>query len=135
MAADMHIHIFDGITEEDLKGFFCWNFGSKYFDLSRARPEDISRKMWRTPSVWVGEVSWLKAGLMLEGEKEFVPAPVGKICELIGEDLPVLDDILIKNVLEAMDLPNTTGYELNTKENVREFLLQHKGKRVFTVSW
>ena len=136
MAADLHRHIFEGITEKDLAGFFANTWGSKYFNLGRGSSWDdpSRRKVGNTPQIWVGEVSWLKAALF-EDSESFIPDPVGAISELVGEDLPVIDDSFIVKIKEAMAIPNETGYSLANAEEIVVFLEEHKGKRVFTISW
>ena len=139
MAADLHIHVFEGIEESDLRNFFRNTLGSKYFS---PRPvggyEGFSAAydtIVNTPSVWVGEVSWLKAALFEDGEETFVPSPVQKIHELIGENLPVLDDKLEREILDALGLENVTSYEVESVVKIHQFLRSHKGKQLFTVSW
>ena len=135
MAADLHIHIFEGITEEDLADFNSHTLGSKYFDLRRPQRSLLDNPAGETPNVWIGEVSWLKAGLFEDGEQAYIPDTVREISRLIGEDLPVLDDELIKKIGDAFDLPNQTGYSLSEGEEVLAFLEQHKGKKAYTISW
>lgn len=137
MGADLHIHVYEGLTEGDLRNFFGHTLGSKYFSMfmqDHKRWEEAYTKISETNQMWIGSVSWLKAGLF-EDEESFVPQTVGEISELIGEELPVLDDELIEKILNTFDLPNVTGYSLNDKEKVREWLMQNKGKQIFTVSW
>ena len=141
MGADLHIHVFEGIDIEDLKEFFANTLGSKYFNLRRGQGEAWSeayKKIAKTPNIWIGEASWLKASLCKDEKTadKYVPATVERVCEIIGEDLPILDDILIQKILDALDLPNDTAYNVTTKKDeVEKFLLTHKGKKVFTVSW
>jgi len=139
MAADLHIHVFEGITEDDLRIFFARDLGSKYFvedpeDLDWEKWDEAYDKIANTPNVWVGEVSWLKAWL-LEDDDAFIPAPVQAVAEIIGEDLPEITDELIERVVEAMRKPNETGYSVNSPEEIERFLKEHKGKRVFVVTW
>ena len=139
MAADLHIHIFEGLEEEDLKRFFSNSLGSKYFNLSYpafSLDDDIDHfsKINRTPNIWIGSVSWLKAGLF-QDPKTFIPDPIGKINTLIGEDLVVLDEELMKNIMDALDLENVTGYKIAKPEDVVGFLTTYQGSQVFSVSW
>lgn len=139
MAADLHIHIFEGIEEYDLKTFFASSLGSKHFDLRIASAQQrkglrIHENVGQTPNVWVGEVSWLKA-VVFESPEEFVPTPVSVIHKLIGEDLPVLDSDLIYKIMDALDRKNKTMYKIARPEDVIGFLSAHEGKQVFTVSW
>lgn len=96
--------------------------------------DSFSKFASESPNIWIGEVSWLKAGLT--GDKEaYIPNPVATISELIGEDWPVLDDELIEKILAAFDLENTTNCRLAEVKEVAEFLQEHKGSEVFTISW
>lgn len=137
MAADLHIHVFEGVTEQDLADFNSNTLGSKYFNprsVAEKSNDTSYDKICETPQIWIGEVSWLKAALF-EDSENFIPSTVMRISELIGEDLPVLDDELIAGILAAFDAPNDTSYSLANKNEVAAFLEQHKGKQVFTVSW
>jgi hypothetical protein len=140
MAADLHIHILEGATEQDIALFFTNTMGSKYFNpqscgvLNEPRIRASRERIYKTPSVWIGEVSWLKAALSEDAET-FVPSTVASVSETIGEDLPVIDQPLIEKILAAFDLPNNTGYGLATKKEVAEFFNKYLGKRAFTISW
>lgn len=139
MSADLHLHIFEGIVEDDLKVFFSNSLGSKYCNVpSRGAGNDDWNKSFTkladTPNIWIGSVSWLKAGLSGDSDT-FVPSTIGKVQELIGEDLPTLDDDLIQRILDAFKLENKTSYSLQQVQCVKKFLDEHKGKKVFTVSW
>ncbi len=135
--ADLHIHVLEGVTEDDLRVFFSNTLGSKWFN---PRPAGVSREpSWgrvaESPQVWVGEVSWLKAGVTGDDDT-YVPHPVQAVHELIGEDLPVLDEALLKKLEVALKIPNQAGgYETTAAEKVVAFLKEHMGKRLFTVSW
>ncbi|MFA5132481.1 MAG: hypothetical protein WC444_04150 [Candidatus Paceibacterota bacterium] len=47
----------------------------------------------------------------------------------------MIDDILISKIGVAFDAGNGTSYSLANREEVLSFLEQHRGKKVFTVSW
>jgi hypothetical protein len=135
MAADMHIHVLkEPFTEADLASFMSNVLGSKYFNPRPGANLDLFSKCSDTPNVWVGEVSWLKANLADDADT-FIPGPVQKVHDLIGEDLPVIDDALIAKVREAFNDENKTTYNVAPPAKVLEFLEQHKGEKVFTVSW
>jgi len=139
MAADQHIHIFEGLTEDDLALFFSSTMGSKWFNLDRQREKSTSKiydKIAKTPQVHVGEVSWLKAGLF-EDSHTYIPPPIQRIAELIpeGEDPVLITPELIEEVSKALHLPNTTPYHIEPAEEILTFLRQHTGKKAFTVSW
>lgn len=143
MAADLHIHVFEGIEENDLADFFSSTLGSKHFNLAkqfagRVAGRDVFMesydKVGKTPNIWIGEVSWLKA--MVTGNSEtFIPDPVQKVTDLIGENLPVLDADLERLLLEALDVHNKTSYGVTDKTPIEKFLTEHRGKKLFTVSW
>jgi len=142
MSADLYIHAFkEGeLVEEDFKNFFCNVIGSRWFNIQHYRSNrhagaDVrNEKIMNTPSVWIGEVSWLKASL-LDDSDTYIPAPVKAVSEIIREDLPVIDDALIHKITEGLALSNQTAYDTASQSSVVEFLRKHKGKHIFTVSW
>ena len=140
MAADLHIHIkTEGITEKDLANFKSNTLGSKYFNprtiaQDTLETEASDKKVSSTPHVWIGEVSWLKAGLF-EDNEAFIPSAVQKISNYIGEDLPTLTKELIDKIVGALSSKNKTGYSIADPENVRRFLEKYKGKPIYTISW
>lgn len=139
MAADLYIHIFQDITEEDLRIFFSSTLGSKYYDetlqVGSQEWDEAYDKVAGTPRVWIGEVSWLKASLLGDAER-YIPDAVQRVTDIIGEDLPVIDDHLIAQIEQAITLPNHTAYRVvSDPKEVVEFLRRYKGKRCFTVSW
>ena len=137
MSADLYIHVMKGITEKDIADFQSNVFGSKYFNLSDRDDRDFSElysTIGHTPREWIGEVSWLKAGLFEDYER-YIPATVEKIDDVIGEDLPILDNELKKKILDAFDEENETQYNLASKETVKKFLEDNMGEHLFTISW
>jgi hypothetical protein len=143
MAADLHIHVLlEPCTEDDLAVFFRNTMGSKWFgglafrrQYSLEREQEALDHVVATPSVWIGEVSWLKAGLS-EDPSEYVPEPVGEVSRLIGEELPMLTPEFRDALLAAANLRNQVGfYEVAHVGRIRKFLDEHIGKRLFTVSW
>jgi len=140
MPADLYIHVMKDVDEKDLALFFCNALGSKYFARSNppaAAREAAQGRVCGTPKVRVGEVSWLAAVLSEDDEDagSFLPGPVVLVDDLIGEDLPIIDDALISKVTAAMESENTTGYVMGEKEGIVAFLEKWRGHRVFTVSW
>ncbi len=85
-----------------------------------------------SPNIWIGEVSWLKAGLFEDGEK-YVPSVVERVFELTNGT--IIDDKMIEDIKEAFNLPNTTSYNIANVDEVVAFLEEHRGKEVFTISW
>lgn len=142
MAADLHIHVMENCSEEDVAHFFGHTMGSKHFALG-SRQNCYSNgcydngpcsRVQESPNVWVGEVSWLKAALSGDTET-FIPEPVAQVHEIIGEDLPELTPDLRFRILKALNAGNTTSYSIESDQKVIEFLDKHIGKRLFTVSW
>jgi len=140
MSADLYIHVLTPpCTEDDLAVFNSNTMGSKWFN---PRPvsdwegeQPVYERVGGTPKIWIGEVSWLKAGLF-ENPDKYVPDAVAAITDLIGEDLPVLDDELAKKILGTFDAPNRTNYSLSgASAELRGFLEQWRGQRLFCVSW
>jgi hypothetical protein len=138
MAADLYIHVVTPDVTEYLLSHFNSNLiGSKWFKeefvYEPEKDEDAYKKIAATPMVHVGEVSWLKAALF--NDKSFIPQPVQEIADIIGEELPIIDDALINKVRNALRAPNDTSYEINDNDEIISFLIEHKGKKCFTVSW
>lgn len=141
MAADLHIHVVEGITEEDVKIFQSNVLGSRWFEYV---PYEEYNKNWErlyesvghTPNIWVGSVSWLKAALF-DDSVNYIPDAVGKVSEIIGDDFPVIDDNFISDIQAALDLESHANpyYTTSQDGSVIDFLKRHKGKKVFTVSW
>lgn len=147
MAADLHIHSLKGLSEDDIRCFNRNVMGSKYFAWGGSVNRCVStgkdtwecdhhKRVTDSESVWVGAVSWLKAALF-EDDASFIPEPVQKISEIIGEDLPVLDDELAGKIAGALDAPRATALSYSTpvSDDVQEWLAAHCGERLFTVSW
>jgi hypothetical protein len=147
MSADLELHVFEPENERAKEAYKVLNastLNSKYFrgfrDLSsnppnfRTKWDAASDLLSHLPSIWIGEVSWLKAALC-EDSKTFIPDPVQKIIDIVGEDFVIIDDSLIAKIKEAMQTKNTTQYKITKTEAVVEFLQNNKGKCVITVSW
>lgn len=143
MAADLHLHVFkEGeLTEADFQSFFSRTIGSKWFGgwgkqddydspQSKASREAISN----TPNLWIGEVSWLKAGLF-DDPDQFIPDVVQSVSDTIGEELPIVDDQLIEKLRKDFTAGNRTDYEVSRFSEAEQFLRSHMGCRAFTVSW
>lgn len=144
MSADLYIHSCGfpdnpDVTGEDLACFFSSTLGSERFVTRPSCPDDPFCTHWdrvkASPSVWIGQVSWLKAGLY--DDDSFIPEPVEAVHDLIGENLPVLDDELRDKILSAMRIPGKRAphYRVTRADRVREWLDAHMGQRLFTVSW
>ena len=134
MSADLSIHVLGEVPESMLARFNSNVMGSKWFNPRPGMDDEAFEKIGDTPSVWIGEVSWLKAALFEDGDK-FIPGPVEEISALIGEELPVLTEELRDKILAALSEGNATSYSVAKPDKVRPFLDAHMGARLFTVSW
>ena len=97
----------------------------------------------RTKSIWIGEVSWLKASL-LEDKNTFIPKTVEKINK-IAYETPLIDNKLILKIKKCFKLPNNTikkggvwkgkGYKISEPDLVVNFLKENIGKYIYPISW
>lgn len=136
MAAELRIHVqTDEVTEEVLRGFFSNTIGSHYFgSRSSIDFSDAYSVIADTPSFKVGDVSNLKAAVT--GEQDtYVPRPSQVIQKNIGAKPTEVDDELIKEIREAKIAHNNSNYDDPDVDGVVEFLEEHRGEKVFTVSW
>jgi hypothetical protein len=140
MSADLHIHVMEGVTTDDLRCFNRHTLTSKYFDVQDLHPCGNNyncahdRAVVDSPQVWIGQVSFLKA-MLLEDTETYVPGVVQAIVNLIREDEPVIDDALLAGVREAFARNNDTSYSVADVDEVVAYLERYRGKKVFTVSW
>ncbi len=86
------------------------------------------------PAVWVGTASWLKADLFSESEA-YIPDALRDIEDIVGNHLPVVDEVLIEYVRHALRRKNTTPYPLADAADVVTFMDAQRGHRAFTVRW
>lgn len=147
MAADLHLHVrTPECTDAVMRSFFGNTIGSSWgptslTDVLSAPASEHDRWMdacdtiSKTPQVWIGEVSWLKAALFDDGET-FVPDPISEIAELVGDDCTAeLTDEMIDRIIDALTRPNSTSYSIASIDDVRPWLEEHRGKPIFCVSW
>lgn len=133
----MQIHIrTPEITDDVLANFFSCSLGSRWFRFHGTTTDLRSfQVVATTPSVWVGEVSWLK-GLVFKDKEEFVPDPVQGIRELFSTDGDdVITEELIARANKVMGMENKTQYTIENGDEVVQFLRQHVGSKAFVVSW
>ena len=139
MSAQYTLHIYEGLTEDDIRAFNTNTFGSPYF-APRFGEMDIEsyKKIAETPKHIVGDVSWLKA-MIMEDEETYIPDPISVLSDIfpqtLVEDFTVITDDVIEQVKEAYGKPNQTEYNLKELEPLIGFLTDHKGRQVFSVSW
>ncbi len=137
------LHIYEGLTEDDIREFESSSLGSPYFSIER-KPFDSEKvasnheKIAGTPIFDVGEVSWLKANL-LENADRYIPGPIDKLNDIfpteLVKDFTVITDEVIEKVKEAIGVTNETSYKLEYLFPLIGFLTEHKGKQVFSASW
>ena len=103
MAIDIHIHVDDGLTQDDYRCFFADQEGSSYFreDGTRCRDENgrllwpcrHQDRIWSMPDILAGRSPWPFAGHLPETVEELLqsPDPVGALVETFppGGRLPV----------------------------------------------
>ncbi len=117
MAADLYIHILAEEHAEALK-----------------TGTSIQQLYARTPKVWIGEASWLKASI-LGDKKSFIPDPVNEVEKIVGKNFPTIDDEFVKKISAAMRKENKSNYSIADPDDVINFLRGHKGRRAFAVKW
>lgn len=129
MSADLHIHTLGRVSEGELRIFRN--------EVPNTREEwlDAYDSVYcGCPSVWVGQVSWIKA-IVTGDAQSFIPGPVQAIRGIFGRNLVEITDEVISLVSAAMDDQNDTSYALNEKSKVIEFLKRNIGERAFIISW
>lgn len=146
MAADLHLHALGNVTNEDLACFFSCTVGSKWFfsplgghpcQVKRVHPCAHWCAVADSDNTWIGEVSWLKAGLV--GDLTYVPEPVAQVSTLIGENLPVLTSTLRDQIISAVGTERLRDNGYKTIDpydpELEQWLNYRAGDRLFTVSW
>lgn len=83
-------------------------------------------------SFWIGQVSWLKAGL-LDDEERYIPAPVRAISVMVGER-KLLTPEVAKELTVALNLPNRSIYRGHSRfrgvvraQHLKKWLAAHIG--------
>ncbi len=120
MSAQYMLHIYEGLTEDDIREFESSTFGSPYFNF-QSGPYDADKmsknhdRIANTPHFDVGEVSWLKAGL-IEDPDRYISGPIDKLSDIfpnsLVKDFTVITDEVIDRVKEAIGVTNQTSYQL-----------------------
>lgn len=140
MAADMHIHILERVTEHQVKRFGSNVLGGPYWGCASyaeylEHSSDDFDAIRHTPQVWVGEVSWLKA-VVFDDVESYVPDPVGLIADEFEKGIVTITGKMIFRLEhELPGIENTTQYTIAPSNKIIEFLKLHKGKKAFTISW
>jgi hypothetical protein len=119
---EWHIELLDAVVDVD----------DVIVDLTNEEESLI----WNTPSIEIGEVSWLKAALL--EDDDYIPETIFLIRNLVDVEYPELvtiDDEFVEEVRKAFEISNTTNYRLKDSESVVQFLRKYKGKKVFHISW
>lgn len=140
MAADLHIHVgpmpikpAENSVHFLLNGAYDIDFDKHMVDSKAGIIEDI----------WVGEVSWLKAALFEDGDRNFIPPFVKVVSETFpsvysGKSIEITEELisgLMTKMGIAATLKDETQYDLGDPENILMWLTARKGKQAWTVSW
>ncbi|KKL45955.1 hypothetical protein LCGC14_2350440 [marine sediment metagenome] len=91
-------------------------------------------KVDNTPSIWIGEVSWLKAGLF-DNAEEYIPKTIGAVAKLFENPIVDVTQEFVKLVQAAFTLEPHHYYGRNEAVKVTRFLSKYIGKKAFTISW
>jgi len=110
--------------------------------LTEIETEIDLEEAYRQPHIIVAECSFLKAGLLGDPDY-FIPYIVRRLSDLIPSGsyakTRVIDNQLIEEVEKAWELHekyNKSPYEVYvTKEELLNFLREHKGKPVYYICW
>lgn len=136
MATEFRIHVLtDVFTEAHLAAIFSNHLGSKYEDpdpFSGAKERfqvehscSLYDMALKTPYVLVGRGPGMNHHNAIDA-----------VIDVIGEDLPVIDDVLIARIREALNMRDENPYwTLAPFDEVTAFLKRNKGERVFTILW
>jgi hypothetical protein len=153
MAADLIVLVdpHKRVTDEVMRAARCNVMGSRYFNMEGDHCVIPIGQHLKVPGtnythdeafwtlyhrdnieVWLGEVSFLKA--MLFGDNEtYVPGPIERLSELLdGDEIYVLTPELLEEIVAALELPNTTNYNVARPEEVRAQLTPHLGQNIFS---
>lgn len=110
-----------------------WENVNKYIaEINPVKLDFDLHRVLRTPGIWVGEVSWLKASMDRDTDT-YVPSTILAISKLI-RGITTLSEELIEKVYNAFKFPNRSIYRLNDAEVIKGFLTKNIGKKVFCSS-
>lgn len=136
MAADLYIHVTEGLSEETEKCFFGPNLVPPPRPTCKGYDCVHMDEVEACPSVHVGDVSWLKASLFDEVDK-YVPAPVYRVSELLPSSQEITPE-LVEQIDAAFDLENKSIYKIDfgeKRKRVNTFLRRYMGRQAFVASW
>ena len=150
MGAPVSIAVKESRITKEILGFYNYDHQAhlshdEFFDrppeviqTEQLQHDDAVELIEKLSVIYIGEVSWMKAGLMGNTSKDnFIPEPISKLIELIPDkDFTPISDELIESVSKIFDMNNTSIYPLEaSKEEVISFLNKNKGSEVFTITW
>ena len=152
MTTDIHIHIDDGLTQEDYRCFFANQRGSEYSREEGAGCRDENGRMrwpcehqgriWSMPETLAGESPWPFTGYLPETEEELarMPDPVGTLVETFppNGELPVLiTPERAERALRALEITEEDAARYGEfapperRAEIARFLQAHMGKGAF----
>lgn len=113
MSADLILYRTNATAQQCAEAF-AHEYGDyiePYEDSDWVTPSEMLTENWTTESVWIGQVSWAKAGL--DGQWEtWVPTAVERIYSLYA-DYPVLTRGLALETLAALNYPERSHFGQN----------------------
>lgn len=139
----LHNQPVQGVVDEKVLNLFFsslleykWTLSGSRTDYTKEEYDDANLLVASSPSCWIGDVSWLKAAILENGDK-FIPQLVYRVSQLIGDDPVEITDNLISQIAEIFDTStNSTTYSVQTdKDKIIEFFENNKGLKCFSVSW
>ena len=146
MATDLHIHIDEGLTQNDYHCFFANQIGSHYekelFYRCAEKPATQGAmcphhdRIWQMPDILVGETPWPHVNQIAEEEEIDVPDPMGDMEDIFpfNGTLPtILNEETIRRVETALQVPENfmakyPGLGSKGREDeIVNFLLEYQG--------
>ena len=153
MAADLYIHVYEpgSISQYAFNVHYSHISGSptcgkpEFEELPYETEQAITNPITKSPNVWIGENSTLKA--MIFDDDNFIPDIVMAITDLIDKwttlEHPIISDTFLKHIeaiFDQYDKPHQPSegfipYQHTKREPVIEFLRTHMGEKCYTINW
>ncbi len=100
---------------------------ARKIELTEKEFDEIRRRVWNTPGVWVGEVSWLKASLF-DSPDHYIPFVVHNVQEMFMDETSITG-------FKTRTIDNDMIREITDIYNKCESHFIKLPKTVFTISW
>lgn len=153
MATDMHIHVDNGMTQDDYHCIFSSQSGSIYlkdtYGPCPAKPEDPEQrcahweKTWAMPRIFVDTTPWPLPNMLPkpQEEQDAIPDPMGDIADLFPEQglMPstTITADIIERVERALTIPERfiskyPGFTAaGRRDEIIGFLREHQGRGAY----